>query len=146
MRVTTSHRSGTLGPAPLAEAVPTASTTIARVARLRLFAQAREAAGTGETVVEGDTVGAVLDAAVSRFGSSFTEILPTCRIWVNGEPAARHDAVADSDEVAVFGYRVGYADESPSLPRQVHNVLAGLIVPVTLPAPPEDTALLAAYD
>lgn len=54
--------------------------------------------------------------------------------------------LAVGDQLAVLGYRVGYADESPSLPRKVHNVLAGLIAPVKLPEPPEDTSLLAAYD
>jgi molybdopterin synthase sulfur carrier subunit len=86
----------------MAEGVATASTTLARVARLRLFAQAREAAGTGEANLEGDTVGAVLDKAVETFGASFDELLATCRVWVNGEPAERGDPVAASDEVAVL--------------------------------------------
>ena len=48
----------------MAEGAATGSTTLARVARLRLFAQAREAAGTSEANLEGDTVGEVL--AVQR--------------------------------------------------------------------------------
>jgi molybdopterin synthase sulfur carrier subunit len=86
----------------MAEGAATTSTTLARVARLRLFAQAREAAGTGEANLEGDTVGEVLDAATARFGGSFGDLLPTCRVWVNGEPAGRGDVVAESDEVAVL--------------------------------------------
>ena len=69
---------------------------------LRLFAAAREAAGTGRATVEGDTVGAVLDRAVADFGERFADVLATCRIWVNGEPATREDAVASADEVAVL--------------------------------------------
>ena len=69
---------------------------------IRLFAGAREAAGTDRDVVDGDTVGAVLDAAVGRYGSGFAAILGSCRVWVNGEPAERHDAVTGSDEVAVL--------------------------------------------
>ena len=69
---------------------------------LRLFAQAREAAGTGVDVVEGDTVGDVLDRATHRYGSTFAEVLPTCRVWVNGEPAERSSVVGASDEVAVL--------------------------------------------
>ena len=69
---------------------------------LRLFAAAREAAGTGRADVEGETVGAVLDAAVARFGDRFGEVLATCRIWVNGEPAERADGVRPADEVAVL--------------------------------------------
>lgn len=69
---------------------------------IRLFAGAREAAGTDRDVIEGDTVGAVLDAAVDRFGADFAGLLPTCKVWVNGEPAERADTVAASDEVAVL--------------------------------------------
>jgi len=52
--------------------------------------------------VPGATVGAVLDAAVSRYGDTFAALLPRCRVWVNGEPAARDTAVAGDDEVAVL--------------------------------------------
>ncbi len=69
---------------------------------LRLFAAAREAAGTGRATVEGDTVGAVLDRATATYGDRFGDVLATCRIWVNGEPATRDDAVAPTDEVAVL--------------------------------------------
>ena len=69
---------------------------------LRLFAAAREAAGTGRADVDGASVGDVLDVAVARFGERFAEVLTTCRIWVNGEPAERSDAVGPTDEVAVL--------------------------------------------
>lgn len=69
---------------------------------IRLFAGAREAAGTDRDTLPGRTVGAVLDAAVERFGDGFAAVLPSCRIWVNGEPAERPDPVADADEVAVL--------------------------------------------
>jgi molybdopterin converting factor small subunit len=72
------------------------------VAVLRLFAAARDAAGTGREVVDGPTVGAVLDAACRRFGERFTAVLEGCRVWRNGEPAGRDDAVGDDDEVAVL--------------------------------------------
>ena len=69
---------------------------------IRLFAAAREAAGTDRDTIEGGTVGAVLDAAVDRFGGDLAQLLPSCRVWVNGEPADRDDPVADADEVAVL--------------------------------------------
>ena len=69
---------------------------------IRLFAGAREAAGTDRDVVDGPTVGAVLDAAVDRFGADFASLLPSCKVWVNGEPAERDDAVGSTDEVAVL--------------------------------------------
>lgn len=69
---------------------------------LRLFAGAREAAGTDRDTIEGATVGAVLDAAVDRYGPGFADVLATCKVWVNGDPAERDDTVADDDEVAVL--------------------------------------------
>jgi molybdopterin converting factor small subunit len=72
------------------------------VPRLRLFASAREAAGTGRDVVPGATVSAVLDAAVARYGDAFAALLPTCKVWVNGETADPADALTDADEVAVL--------------------------------------------
>jgi molybdopterin converting factor small subunit len=72
------------------------------VATLRLFAQAREAAGTGSAEVGGATVGAVLEEAVARFGSSFAAVLGTSRVWLNGEAAEPDAAVGAGDEVAVL--------------------------------------------
>jgi molybdopterin converting factor small subunit len=72
------------------------------VARLRLFASAREAAGTGRDVIDGSTVGEVLAGAAARYGEGFSAVLPTCRIWVNGEPAEPSTGVGATDEVAVL--------------------------------------------
>lgn len=72
------------------------------MAVLRLFAAAREAAGTGRDSVPGATVGAVLDAARVRYGPDFAALLPTCQVWRNGEVAGLDDAVVDADEVAVL--------------------------------------------
>jgi molybdopterin converting factor small subunit len=72
------------------------------LAHLRLFAGARDAAGTGRDIVPGDTVGAVLAEATARYGSGFAAVLGTCRIWVNGDSADEATAVGDDDEVAVL--------------------------------------------
>jgi sulfur-carrier protein len=69
---------------------------------LRLFAQAREAAGTGRDVVDGATVDEVLAVARARYAPGFGELLPSCRVWVNGEPAHGDDPVGADDEVAVL--------------------------------------------
>jgi len=69
---------------------------------LRMFASAREAAGTGADDVPGATVGEVLDQAADRYGPGFGAQLDQCRIWCNGEPAGREDAVNEGDEVAVL--------------------------------------------
>ena len=72
------------------------------VASLRLFASAREAAGTGRDTVPGSTVGEVLAEAERRYGSAFGEIVASSRVWCNGEPASDDVAVTDADEVAVL--------------------------------------------
>ena len=72
------------------------------MARVRLFAAAREAAGTGSDVIDGATVGDVLDAAVDRYGERFQDVLATCRIWVNGDDARTDTAVGPADELAVL--------------------------------------------
>jgi molybdopterin synthase sulfur carrier subunit len=72
------------------------------VAHLRLFASAREAAGTGRAQFEGATVAEVLAAATTAFGTTFARVLPTCTVWVNGEAAEPSSTVLHGDEVAVL--------------------------------------------
>jgi sulfur-carrier protein len=72
------------------------------VAVLRLFAGAREAAGTGTDDLPGATVSEVLAAARARYGPPFADVLEHCQVWCNGEPCDLDDAVADADEVAVL--------------------------------------------
>ena len=71
------------------------------MATLRLFAAAREAAGTGRDDVEGATVGEVLAEARRRYGEGFAAVLDRSRVWRNGEPAAGGEPVGPEDEVAV---------------------------------------------
>jgi len=79
-----------------------ADSTLAPMAVVRLFAAARDAAGTGRDDVPGATVGEVLDTASRRYGERFTDVLGTCKIWVNGEPAGLQDAIDAADELAVL--------------------------------------------
>ena len=72
------------------------------VAHLRLFASAREAAGTSRDTVAGATVGEVLSVATERFGPQFETVLRSCKVWVNGEAADHTTCVGDDDEVAVL--------------------------------------------
>lgn len=69
---------------------------------LRLFAQAREAAGTARVQLPGVTVGEVLDEACHRYGGAFAEVVEGSKVWLNGEPADRSTPVGDDDEVAVL--------------------------------------------
>jgi len=42
---------------------------------LRLFAAARQAAGTGSDEIDASTVAEVLDIAVARYGDGFAQVL-----------------------------------------------------------------------
>jgi len=72
------------------------------MATLRLFASAREAAGTGRDEFEEPTVAAVIAAAGVKYGPAFVAVLPTCKIWLNGEVAGPDAPVTSRDEVAVL--------------------------------------------
>lgn len=72
------------------------------MARVRLFASLRDAAGTGSVDIEGTTVDEVLTAAVARFGSGFAATLERSRVWVNGDEAEADTSVGPSDEVALI--------------------------------------------
>ena len=72
------------------------------VAKVRLFASARDAAGTGSDVIDAVDVADVLQTARDRYGDRFSDVLLTCRIWVNGEPAELDTVVGPDDEVAVL--------------------------------------------
>jgi molybdopterin converting factor small subunit len=69
---------------------------------MRLFASAREAAGTGADVFDETTVADILVAAEKRYGPSFSNVLGSCRIWVNGDAAVAEMSVGPQDEVAVL--------------------------------------------
>lgn len=72
------------------------------MARLRLFANLREAAGTSQAEFPGDTVADVLDAATAAYGDEFARNMTIAKVWVNGDPAEPGDAVSDRDEVALI--------------------------------------------
>jgi molybdopterin converting factor small subunit len=72
------------------------------MAVLRLFAAARTAAGTARDLVPGGTVDEVLATALERYGDQFAAVLPTCAIWLNGEPVPGEHPVGPDDEVAVL--------------------------------------------
>ena len=69
---------------------------------LRLFASAREAAGTDRVEVADATVGEILNDARVRFGEHFAAVLATSRVWLNGDPTTDDALVGPADEVAVL--------------------------------------------
>lgn len=99
------------------------------MARLRLFANLRESAGTSRTEFPGTTVGDVVDAAADAFGNGFSAGLPAAKMWVNGDPADRATPVGDQDEIALIPPVSGGA---MSVPRQTDIV--GLLLPFALAA------------
>lgn len=72
------------------------------VATVRMFALAREVAGTGSVVIDGTTVAEVLDQAVVQFGQKFAEVLSSSKVWLNGEEVTLEHPVSNNDEVAVL--------------------------------------------
>lgn len=72
------------------------------MATVRLFAAARESAGTGTAQIDGATVGDVLAGAVAAFGPQFQSVLANSRVWVNGDPAEPDMSVGSDDEVAIL--------------------------------------------
>ncbi len=72
------------------------------MAVVRLFAAARTAAGTSRDLVPGGTVADVLEEAVARYGAGFAAVLPSCAVWVNGDPAEPTTPVGDDDEIGIL--------------------------------------------
>ncbi|HXY94924.1 MAG TPA: MoaD/ThiS family protein [Acidimicrobiia bacterium] len=71
---------------------------------LRLFAQARDAAGRASDDYDATTLGALLDLACERYGDGFVAVLDKARVWVNGDepPSGEATVLRDGDEVAVL--------------------------------------------
>lgn len=99
------------------------------MATLRLFANLRETAGTPSASFNGDTVGAVIGAAVSAYGTDFERGLDTAKIWVNGDPAGTETAVTDGDEIALIPPVSGGATATG---QQADMLQAGLVVALVL--------------
>ena len=72
--------------------------------RVRLFAQAREAAGRSHDERAAATLGQLLDELRTAYGAEFAIVLDTARVWLNGDEPPDGDATAlhDGDEVAVL--------------------------------------------
>lgn len=92
------------------------------MAKLRLFANLREIAGTSRVDLDASSVGDVLELAVDRFGERFAASLESAQVWVNGDQASYTTAVVATDEIAVIPPVSGGAtvlDESTDLTRVV---------------------------
>ena len=72
------------------------------MATLRLFASIREIAGTSSLEVDVNNVSDAIAEACAQFGDDFAALVPSCRIWVNGNPAEPTDSVTTQDEIALL--------------------------------------------
>jgi MoaD family protein len=85
------------------------------MARVKLFASARQAAGTASEEIAGRTVDEVLQIAAERFGAEFVAVMKTCRVWLNGEEVVGTTVVGDADEVAILPPVSGGCSNSPKI-------------------------------
>jgi molybdopterin synthase sulfur carrier subunit len=74
---------------------------------LRLFAAAREAAGSARVELplsEARTIEDALHVAVARFGDDFAAVLATSRVWLNGDEPSDNEQTTlhEGDEIAVL--------------------------------------------
>lgn len=72
------------------------------MAKLRLFANLREIAGTSRLDVPAGTVGEALDVVNDKFGAAFERGVSVSRIWVNGEEAGLDQPLAEADEMVIL--------------------------------------------
>jgi molybdopterin converting factor small subunit len=94
-----------------------------------MFANLRESAGTTSADFNGDTVGAVIAAAVDVYGGEFERGLGTAKIWVNGDPAGAATPVTDGDEIALIPPVSGGTTVAG---QQSNTLRAGLVVALVL--------------
>ena len=72
------------------------------MARVRLFANLRELAGTDLAEIPGSTVGEVLEAATEEYGEDFGSALTTAQVWVDGVRSPHDASVPKDAEVAII--------------------------------------------
>lgn len=114
------------------------------MARVRLFANLREIAGSAQVDIEGDTVGAVVDALGDRFGPEFRRHMQTARLWKNGTEGSSEDPVHDDDELAVIPPVSGGAVADPGA-RGMEGLLLAFLMLALIVANTFDTAIVVAF-
>lgn len=72
------------------------------MASVKLFAQLREIAGVSSLNIEGATVAEVVEMVATMFGSDFIQLLPSCKVWIDGEPSDGTEVVKTDSEIAIL--------------------------------------------
>ncbi len=118
------------------------------MARLRLFAGLREAAGVSESSWPGRTVAEILERAASEYGARFRSGLVVSQVWVNGEPAGPATIVGDDDEIAVIppvsGGEQAVADTQAAVLQMLYGVGTWIALAVAATISVEATAVFSA--
>lgn len=69
---------------------------------IRYWAGARAAAGTAEEAYDGDTLGAVLDAAAAAHGAALARVFTAASFLVDGRRSGRDTVLPDGATIEVL--------------------------------------------
>ena len=114
------------------------------MAKLRLFANLREIAGTARLDIPAETVGEAIDAVNQKFGPDFERGVETSRIWVNGEEAGRDDALGDDDELVILPPVSGGSQPATMAPTDLAAFLPLAVAALAVLANTQDQPIWAA--
>ncbi|MEA1904240.1 MAG: MoaD family protein [Actinomycetota bacterium] len=115
------------------------------MAKLRLFANLREIAGTSRIEIPETTVGDVIDAANDRFGPDFARGVKTSRVWVNGEEAGLDETVSETDEVVLLPPVSGGGQPAAISPVDLLGLLPVVVIGLALLANIQSQEIWAAF-
>ena len=114
------------------------------MAKLRLFANLREIAGTSRLDIPGSTVSEVVEAAAEKFGGEFRLGLASARVWLNGEEAEMDVSVGEDDEVVLLPPVSGGSQPAALAPADLIGFAPLLVLVVAVIAALQGQAIWAA--
>lgn len=102
------------------------------MAKVRLFANLREIAGTSRLDVPSSTVGEAVEFVNDKFGAEFERGVSVSRIWVNGEEADMAATIGDSDELVILPPVSGGSQRATVAPNDLVGFLPLLVALVAV--------------
>lgn len=114
------------------------------MAKLRLFANLREIAGTARLDVPAVTVADAVDFVNQKFGSEFEKGVSVSRIWVNGDEAEMTDPIGDTDEVVILPPVSGGSQPAVLAPSDLGSLLPLAVTVIVVLANFQSQAIWAA--
>ena len=115
------------------------------MAKLRLFANLREIAGTARIEIPEQTVGSVIDAANDKFGPDFERGVRTARVWLNGEETSLDQMVTDADEVVLLPPVSGGSQPAAVSPVDLLGLVPLAVIGLALLANTQSQEIWAAF-